>query len=101
MLMNINQMAICLTAGRSDGSALMVIGVSNVIPRQLHWWLVYSAIQQFAGLPIAVRNGLQRVFLPAAAIHSQWTCFLSTGIVAVKVKNDSASGFMNRAVCMG
>ena len=33
MLMNINQMAICLTAGRSDGSALMVIGVSNVIPR--------------------------------------------------------------------
>ena len=36
MLMNINQMAICLTAGRSDGSALMVIGVSNVIPR--HGW---------------------------------------------------------------
>ena len=33
MLMNINQMAICLTAGGSDGSALMVIGVSNVIPR--------------------------------------------------------------------
>ena len=34
MLMNINQIAICLTAGQSDGSALMVIGVSNVIPRQ-------------------------------------------------------------------
>ena len=33
MIMNINQMAICLTAGRSDGSALMVIGVSNVIPQ--------------------------------------------------------------------
>ena len=32
MLMNINQMAVGLTAGRSDGSALMVIGVSNVIP---------------------------------------------------------------------
>ena len=34
MLMNINQMAICLTAGRSHGSALRVIGGSNVIPRQ-------------------------------------------------------------------
>ena len=32
MLMNINQMAICLTAGRSDGSALMVIGVSTWYP---------------------------------------------------------------------
>ena len=26
-------MAICLTVGRSDGSAMMVIGVSNVIPQ--------------------------------------------------------------------
>ena len=30
--MNINQMAIGLTAGRSDGSALMVIGVSTWYP---------------------------------------------------------------------
>ena len=29
VLMNINQMAVGLTAGRSDGSALMVIGVST------------------------------------------------------------------------
>ena len=34
MLMKINQSAIGLTAGRSDGSALRVIGGSNVIPRQ-------------------------------------------------------------------
>ena len=29
VLMNINQMAVGLTAGRSDGSPLMVIGVST------------------------------------------------------------------------
>ena len=36
MLMNINQLAIGLTAGRSDGSALRVIGGSNVIPRHVY-----------------------------------------------------------------
>ena len=32
MLMNINQMAVGLTAGRSHGSALVVIGVSRDTP---------------------------------------------------------------------
>ena len=35
VLMNINQMAVGLTAGRSDGSALLANRCINVIPRQI------------------------------------------------------------------
>ena len=38
VLMNINQMAVGLTAGRSDGSALLANRCINVIPRQLAFY---------------------------------------------------------------